>query len=210
MLSTAPQQAKPEMEMEGDLDLRCPCPSPPPHGLLASTPAFVHTSGVMSPSPPAFGAHVPYPRLQGSSSPPRLMGESDEDLGSESGEGDTAELSDSPDGDFLPNRTSRSRTRSRRTSSVGVSSGSGSGCPTQPCRLSAPVPLPNIAQNCHARRVPTTPVQGGVQKTCGCTSALSTDVTSLRSRRTFEVTCVIDPYHREACVCFFAFVRASG
>jgi len=129
MLSPAPQQAKPEMEMEGDLKLRCPCPSPP-HGLLASAPAFVHTSGVMSPSPPAFGAHVPYPRLQGSSSPTGLMGESDEDLGSESGEGDTAELSDSPDGDFLPNRTSRSRTRSRRTSSVGVSSSSGSGCPT--------------------------------------------------------------------------------
>jgi len=132
--------------------------------VLASAPAFVHTSGVMSPSPPAFGAHVPYPRLQGSSSPPRLMGESDEDLGSESGEGDTAELSDGPDSDFLPNRTSRSRTRSRRTSSVGVSSSSGSGCPTQPCHLSAPVPVPNIAQNCHARRVPTTPVQGGVQK----------------------------------------------
>jgi len=178
MLSTAPQQvvyfspaAETEMEMEGDLELRYPGSSPRPHGLSASAPAFVHPSDVMSPSPPAFGAHVPFPRLQGSSSPPGLTGESDEDLGSESGESDTAEPSDGPDGDddgdFLPIRTSRSRTRSRRTSSVSVSSSSGSVRPTRPCRLNAPVPVPNLTKKSRGRRVPTTPVfmvQGGVQK----------------------------------------------
>ena len=97
--------------------------------------------------------------------------ESDEDSGSESGESDTAEPSDGPDGDddgdFLPNRSSRSRTRSRRTSSVSVSSSSGSVRPTRPCRLSAPVPVPNLTKKSRGRRVPTTPVftvQGGVQK----------------------------------------------
>ena len=178
MLSSAPQQivyfseaAENEMEMERNLELRYPGSSPPPHGLPVSAPAFVHPSDVMSPSPPAFGAHVPFPRLQGSSSPPGLTGESDEDLGSESGESDTAEPSDGPDGDddgdFLPHRTSRSRTRSRRTSSVSLSSSNGSVRPIRPCRLSAPVPVPNLTKKSRGRRVPTTPVfmvQGGVQK----------------------------------------------
>jgi hypothetical protein len=176
MLSTAPQHvvyfspaAESEMDMEGDLDLQYHT-SPPPHGLHPSAvaPAFVHPSDVMSQSPPAFGAHVPFPRVQGSSSPPGLT---DEDFGSESGESETADHSDGPDGDddgdFLPNRTSRSRTRSRRTSSVSVSSGSGSVRPLRPCRLIAPVPVPNLTKKSRGRRVPTAPVfmvQGGVQK----------------------------------------------
>jgi len=177
MLLTAPQQvvcfnaaAETEMEMERDLE-RYPGSSPPPHGLPVSAPAFVHPSDIMSQSPPAFGAHVPFPRLQGSSSPPGLTGESDEDLGSDSGESDTAEPSDGPDGDddgdFLPHRTSHSRTRSRRTSSVSLSSSNGSVRPIRPCRLSAPVPVPNLTKKSRGRRVPTTPVfmvQGGVQK----------------------------------------------
>ena len=141
-----------------DLDL-----SQSAHGRPASAPALVHPSD-MSPSPPAFGDHVPYPRLQGSSSPPGLRGESNEALASASSESHISELSDGPDGDddgdFLPNRTSRSRTRSRRDSS-------GSGRPIRPCRLSAPVPVPNLTKKSRGRRVPTTPVfmvQGGVQK----------------------------------------------
>ncbi len=177
MLATAPQQVvyfspENEMEIDGDLELHYPTSSPPPHGLPPSVaPAFVHPSDVMSPSPPAFGAHVPFPRVMGSSSPPGLTGESDEDLGSESGESEAADPSDGPDGDddgdFLPNRTSRSRTRSRRTSSVSVSSSTGSVRPPRPCRLSAPVPVPNLTKKSRGRRVPTGPVymvQGGVQK----------------------------------------------
>ncbi|KAH9958968.1 hypothetical protein BC827DRAFT_1135501 [Russula dissimulans] len=67
----------------------------------------------------------------------------------------------------MPNRTSRSRTRSRRTSSVSGSSGSGSVRAPRPCRLSAPVPVPNLTKKSRGRRVPTGPVfivQGGVQK----------------------------------------------
>ena len=165
--------AKSEMEMEGDIDLRYSGPSPPPHGLRISVPAFVHPSDVMSASPPAFGAPVPFPRRQGSSSPPGLTGDSDEDLGSESGESDTAEISDGPDGDndgdFLSNRTSHSGTRSRRTTgrSVSVSSDSGSVGRARPCHLSAAVPVPNLTKKSRGRRVPTAPVfmvQGGVQK----------------------------------------------
>jgi hypothetical protein len=176
MLTSAPQQvvyfAENEMDMEGDLDLHYPTSSPSPHALSQSAgPAFVQPSEVMSPSPPAF---VPFPRVPGSSSPPGLSmtGESDEDLGSESGESEAAEPSDGPDGDddtdFMPSRTmSRSRTRSRRTSSVSVSSGSGSVRAPRPCRLSAPVPVPNLTKKSRGRRVPTAPViiaQGGVQK----------------------------------------------
>ena len=173
MMTSAPQQvvyfdpsAENEMEMDGDLELRYPGSSPslPPSGV----PTFVQPSEVMSPSPPAFGAPVPFPRVPGSSSPPGLTGESDEDLGSESGESEAAEPSDGgdDDGDFMPHRN-LSRTRSRRTSSVSVSSGSGSARAPRPCRLSAPVPVPNLTKKSRGRRVPTAPVfmvQGGVQK----------------------------------------------
>ena len=181
MLTSAPQQvvyfspsAENEMEMDGDLDLY-PTSSPSPHALppTAAAPTFVHPSEVMSPSPPAF-APVPFPRVPGSSSPPGLMGDSDEDLGSESGDSEVAYRSDGLDGDddydgdFMLNRAmSRSRTRSRRTSSVSVSSGSGSARAPRPCRLSAPVPVPNLTKKSRGRRVPTAPmiiVQGGVQK----------------------------------------------
>ena len=180
MLTSAPQQvvyfspsAENEMEMD---DLQYPTSSPSPHALPppAVAPTFVQPSEVMamSPSPPAFGAPVPFPRVLGSSSPPGLTGESDEDLGSESGDSDIAYPSDCPDGDddgdFMPNRSmSRSLTRSRRTSSVSVSSGSGSVRAPRPCRLSAPVPVPNLTKKSRGRRVPTAPVmivQGGVQK----------------------------------------------
>jgi hypothetical protein len=177
ILTTAPQQvvyfspaAEHEMEMDGDLELQYPTSSPPPHGLApsAAAAAFVQPSDVMPPSPPAFGAHVPFPRVQGSSSPPGLT---DEDFGSESGESEAAYHSDGldgdDDGDFMPNHGSRSHTRSRRTSSVSVSSGSGSVRPLRPCRLSAPVPIPNLTKKSRGRRVPTAPVfmvQGGVQK----------------------------------------------
>lgn len=181
MLTSAPQQvvyfspsAENEMEVEGDLDLHYPTCSPSPHALPqpAAAPTFVQPSEVMSPSPPAFGAPVPFPRVVESSSPPGLTGESDEDLGSESGDSEAAYPSDGPDGDddgdFMPNRMmSRSRTRSRRTSSVSVSSGSGSVRAPRPCRLSAPVPVPNLTKKSRGRRVPTAPViivQGGVQK----------------------------------------------
>jgi hypothetical protein len=173
MLTSAPQQvvyfspsAENEMEME-DFELRYPGASPPLPP--SAVPTFVQPSEVMSPSP-AFGAPVPFPRVPGSSSPPGLTGESDEDLGSESGESEAAEPSDigDDDGDFMPNRTmSHSRTRSRRTSSVSVSSGSGSVRGARPCRLSAPVPVPNLTKKSRGRRVPTAPVfmvQGGVQK----------------------------------------------
>ncbi|KAI0251705.1 hypothetical protein BJV78DRAFT_419255 [Lactifluus subvellereus] len=140
--------AETEMEMEGDIDLQYPTSSPPPQPLLASAaPAFVHLSNVMPPSPPAFATPVPISR-QGSSSPPGLTAESDEDFGSESGESDAAYPSDGVDGgddsDFMPSYTSRSR-----TSSVRVSSGSVRA--RRPCRLSAPVPS-------RGRRVPTAPV----------------------------------------------------
>jgi len=171
MLSTDTQQVESEIEMDGDFDLWYPRSFSPPHGRPASPPAFARPSDGMSPSPPAFRAHVPYDRRQGSSSPPGLTGESDDNLRSESGESDTAELSDGPDGDddgdFLPHRTSPSRTRSRRTSSVSVSSSNGSERPIRPCRPSAPVPVPNLTKKSRGRRVPTTlvfMVQGGVQK----------------------------------------------
>ena len=178
MLTSAPQQvgyfspsAENETEMEGDLDLHYPTSSRSPHALSQSAgSAFVQPEAV-PPSPPAF---VPFPRVPGSSSPPGLSmtGESDEELGSESGESEAAEPSDGDDGDddtdFMPSRTmSRSRTRSRRTSSVSVSSGSGSVRAPRPCRLSAPVPVPNLTKKSRGRRVPTAPViivQGGVQK----------------------------------------------
>ncbi len=181
ILTGAPQQvvyfspsAENEMEIEGELDLHYPASSSSsPHALPppAAPAAFVHPSEVMSPSP-AFGAPVPFPRVPGSSSPPGLTGESDEDLGSESGESEAAYPSDGAecddDGDFMPHRTmSHSRTRSRRTSSVSVSSGSGSVRAPRPCRLSAPVPVPNLTKQSRGRRVPTAPVftvQGGVQK----------------------------------------------
>jgi hypothetical protein len=168
--------AENEMEMEGDLELQYPTSSPSPHALPppAVAPAFVQPSDVMvmSPSPPAFNAAIPFPRALGSSSPPGLTGESDEDLGSESGDSEGAYPSDGPDGDddadFMPNGSMlRSRTRSRRTSSVSVSSGSGSVRAPRPCRLSAPVPVPNLTKKSRGRRVPTAPViivQGGVQK----------------------------------------------
>ena len=180
MLTSAPQHvvyfspsAENEMEIEGDLDLHYPTSTPSPHAIPgAVAPTFVQPSEVMSPSPPAFGAPVPFPRLLGSSSPPGLTGESDEDLGSESGESEAADPSDGADGDddgdFMPNHAmSHSRTRSRRTSSVSVSSGSGSVRAPRPCRLSAPVPVPNLTKKSRGRRVPTAPVvivQGGVQK----------------------------------------------
>ena len=179
MLAGAPQQvvyfspaAETEMEVERDLDLQYPASSPPPHGLpLSSAPAFVQPSEVMSPSPSAYGAPVPFPRILGSSSPPGLTGESDEDLGSESGESEAADPSDGADGDddgdFMPHGTLRSRTRSRRTSSVSLSSGSSSVRASRPCRLTAPVPVPNLTKKSRGRRVPTAPVfivQGGVQK----------------------------------------------
>ena len=168
--SSAPQvlyftpSAESEMEMEGDLVHS----SPSPHTL---PPTVAAPYEVMSPSPPAF-APVSFPRVPGSSSPPGLMGESDEDLGSESGESEAIYPSDGvdgdDDGDFMPNRAmSRSRTRSRRTSSVSVSSGSGIVRAPRPCRLSAPVPVPNLTKKSRGRRVPTAPVmivQGGVQK----------------------------------------------
>ena len=177
VLTSAPQQVvyfSPSAENEMEMDeLRYPTSSPPPHALppTAVAPTFVHPSEVMSPSPPAF-APVPFPRVPGSSSPPGLTGESDEDLGSESGESDAAYHSDGmdgdDDGDFTPNLAmSRFRTRSRRTSSVSVSSGSGSVRALRPCRLSAPVPVPNLTKKSRGRRVPTAPViivQGGVQK----------------------------------------------
>jgi hypothetical protein len=179
ILASTPQQvvyfspaAETEMEMEGDMDLHYPTSSPPPHPLSTSgAPAFVHPSDVMSSSPPAFAATVPFPRVQGSSSPPGLTGESDEDIGSESGESEAAYPSDGADGDddgdFMPHRTSGLHTRSRRTSSVSLSSGSGSVRAPRPCRLSAPVPVPNLTKKSRGRRVPTAPVfmvQGGVQK----------------------------------------------
>ncbi len=179
VLTSAPQQvvyfspsAENEMEMEGDLDLQYPTSSPSPHTLPPAAPTYVQPSKVMSPSPHTFGAPVPFPRILGSSSPPGLTGESDEDLGSESGESEAADPSDGAygddDGDFMPNRSmSRSRTRSRRASSVSVSSCSGSVRAPRTCRLSAPVPVPNLTKKSRGRRVPTAPVyivQGGVQK----------------------------------------------
>jgi hypothetical protein len=173
-----PQQrpsAENEIEMEGDIDLHYPNCSPSPHVSAlprpAATPIFVQPSEVRSPSPPAFGVPVPFPRVPGSSSPPGLTGESDEDLGCESGDCEDAYPSDGAvsddDGEFMPSRMmSRSRTRSRRTSSVSVSGGGGSVHAPRPCRLSAPVPVPNLTKS-RGRRVPTAPViivQGGVQK----------------------------------------------
>jgi hypothetical protein len=180
ILASVPQQvvyfspaAETEMEMEGELDLQYPASSPPPRPLppTSTAPAFVHPSDVMPPSPPAYAAPVPFPRVLDSTSPPGLTGESDDDIGSESGESEAAYPSDGADGDddgdFMPNRMSGLRTRSRRTSSVSVSSGSGSVRAPRPCRLSAPVPIPNLTKKSRGRRVPTAPVfivQGGVQK----------------------------------------------
>jgi hypothetical protein len=177
MLSSAPQQvvyfnpsAENDMDMEGDLELHYPPSSPSPHALSQSAgPAFVQPSENMSPSPPAF---LPFPRVPGSSSPPGLTSELDEDLGSESSESEAGEPLDGPDGDddtdIMPSRTmSRSWTRTRRTSSVSVSSGNDSVRDPRPCRLTAPVPVPNLAKKSRGRRVPTAPVfivQGGVQK----------------------------------------------
>ena len=122
----------------------------------------------MLPSPPAFGAHAPFHRVPGSSSPSGLTGESDEDLGSESGDSEAAYISDSDDdGEFMPNQMmSRSRSHSRRTSSVSVGSGSGSVRAPRPPRLSASVPVPNLTKKSRGRRVRTVPVfivQGGEQ-----------------------------------------------
>ena len=178
MLTSAPQQvgyfspsAENETEMEGDLDLHYPTSSRSPHALSQSAGSAFVQPEVVSPSPSAF---VPYPRVPGSSSPPGLSMtvELDEDLGSESGESEAAEPSDGDNGDddtdFMPSRTmSRSRTRSRRTSSVSVSNGSGSVRAPRPCRLSAPVPVPNLTKKSRRCRMPTAPViivQGGVQK----------------------------------------------
>ena len=126
----------------------------------------------MSPSLPTFGVPGASTRVLGSSSPLGLTSESDEDLWSESGESEVADPSDDVDGngngDFMPNQTTtRLLTRSRRTSSVSVSSGSGSVRAPRPCRLNAPVPVPNLTKKSRARRVPTAPVfivQGGVKK----------------------------------------------
>ena len=132
-------------------------------------PLFVQPSEVMPPSPPSF-APLPFPRVLGSSSPPGLTGESDEDMLSESGESEAADPSDAAEGDdedFIPCRMSLPRTRSRRTSSVSVSSGSGSVRAARSSRLGAPVPVPNLTKKSRGRRVPTAPVymdQGGVQK----------------------------------------------
>jgi hypothetical protein len=129
------------------------------------TPVFVQPSEVMPPSPPNFAALVPFPRGPGSSSPPGLTGESDEDIVSESGESEAAEGDD--DEYFQPSRMSPPHTRSRRTSSVSVSSGSGSVRAARSSRLGAPVPVPNLTKKSRGRRVPTAPVfivQGGVQK----------------------------------------------
>ncbi len=188
MLTGTPQQvvylspaAESEMEMEGDVDLQrqqqqqqqYPSPPPAPHSLGGSSvaPVFVQPSEVMPSSPPTFAAPVPFPRVLGSSSPPGLTGESDEDIVSESGESEAADPSDmaegDDDGDFIPSRMAFPRTRSRRTSSVSVSSGSGSVRAARSCRLGAPVPVPNLTKKSRGRRVPTAPVfivQGGVQK----------------------------------------------
>lgn len=155
-----------------------PVPQPvfyadPGNYLLAGSsgpPVFVQPSEVMLPSPPSF-APDPFPRVLGSSSPPGLTGESDEDMVSESGESEAADPSDAAegddDGDFMPSRMSFPRTRSRRTSSVSVSSASDSVRAARSSRLGAPVPVPNLTKKSRGRRVPTAPVfmvQGGVQK----------------------------------------------
>ena len=116
MLTSAPQQvvyfdpsAENEMEMDGDSELRYPGASPslPPSGV----PTSVQPSVVMSSSSPAFGAPVPFLR-PGSSSPPGLTSELNEDLGSETGEGDACKPSDGgdDDGEFMPRNMSHSRT----------------------------------------------------------------------------------------------------
>ena len=149
-----------------------PTSLPRPHALPPSAaPKFVQPPEATS---PAFGAPVPYTRAPGSSSPPGLTGESEEDLWSDSGESEVADLSDGADGDydtdFVQSRTavSRSRSRSRR---AGVSVGGGNGTATARAsgdsRLGAPVPVPNLTKKSRGRRVPTAPVfimQGGVQK----------------------------------------------
>ena len=120
---------------------------------------------------------MPYTRGPGSSSPPGLTGESEEDLWSDSGESEVADLSDGADGDydtdFVQSRTavSRSRSGSRRAGAGGVSLGGRNGTATARAsgdsRLGAPVPVPNLTKKSRGRRVPTAPVfimQGGVQK----------------------------------------------
>jgi hypothetical protein len=137
MLTSAPQQAmyfspsaENKMEMEGDLDLHYPTCSPSPHALpQPAAPTSVQSPEVMSPSPPAFGAPVSFPRVPGSSNPSGLTGESDEDLGSESGDGEAAYPSDDADGDddgdFMPNLTKKSRGRRVPTAPVIIVQGGG-------------------------------------------------------------------------------------
>ena len=163
--------AKNEKEMGGNLDLHYPTSSPSPHSLppAAAAPTFVHPFEDMSPS--AFSASIPFPHVPGSSSPPGLTCltlESDEDPGSESGESEVTDPWDgadgNDDGDFIASRmTSLSLTQPRCTSS----NDSGSVSAPRPCRLSAPVPVPNLTKKSRGRRVPTAPVfivQGGAQK----------------------------------------------
>ena len=163
--------AKNEKEMEGDLDLHYPTSSLSPHSLppAAAAPTFVHPSEDMSPS--AFSAPISLPHVPRSSSPPAftcLTWESDEDPGSESGESEVTDPWDgadgNDDGDFIASRMmSLSLTQPRCTSS----NDSGSVSAPRPCRLSAPVPVPNLTKKSRGRRVPTAPVfigQGGAQK----------------------------------------------
>ena len=160
-----------------------PTSLPRPHALPPSAaPKFVQPPEPMS---LAFGAPVPYTRAPGkpsppeSPSPPGLTRELEEDLWSDSGESEVADLSDGADGDddtdFVQSRlaVSRSRSRSRRSGAGGVSAGSGNGTATARAsgggdsRLGAPVPVPNLTKKSRGRRVPTAPVfimQGGVQK----------------------------------------------
>jgi hypothetical protein len=116
---------------------------------------------------------VPYTRAPGSSSPPGLTGESEEDLWSDSGESEVADLSDGADGDddtdFVQSRTavSRSLSRSRRAGGVGGGNSTATARASGDSRLGAPVPVPNLTKKSRGRRVPTAPVfimQGGVQK----------------------------------------------
>jgi uncharacterized Zn-finger protein len=164
--------AQSQSHQSPEMQLQYPSSPPAPHSLGGSSvpQVFVQPSEVMPPSPPTF-APVPFPRVLGSSSPPGLTGESDEDMISESGDSEAANLSDAAegddDGDFIPSRMSLPRTRSRRTSSVSVSSSSGSVRASRSGRMGAPVPVPNLTKKSRGRRVPTAPVfivQGGVQK----------------------------------------------
>ena len=138
-----------------------PCSSFPPHSLEGSSvsPVFVQPSEVMPPSPPTF-APVPILRVPGSSSPPGLAGDSDEDAVSDWEESEAADPSDAAegvdDGDFIPSHMSPTCTFSPRTSNV--SSGSGSVRAARTNRLGAPVPVPNLTKKSRGRRIPTAPV----------------------------------------------------